>query len=89
MNKMKTRLLIIIVFAILLMMSLIVVSHMETIQKEVWYMSGKYDRDPNAPNLMPSLDYDYGLMYVVVLEVFGVIGVIIFGINFVIGRIRK
>lgn len=68
---------------------MIAVSQMETIQKEIWFMTGEYDRDPNAPNLMPSIDYDYGLLYVTVLEIFGVAGSIIIVINLVIWRKRK
>ena len=86
---MKTRLLIMLVFTIMLIASLVAVSKMEPIQKEIWYMTGVYDRDPNVPNLMPSLDYDYGLMYVTVLEIFGVAGLAIVGINFIILRKRK
>ena len=70
----------------MLIASLVAVSKMEPIQKEIWYMTGVYDRDPNVPNLMPSLDYDYGLMYVTVLQVFGVAGLVIVGIYFIIGR---
>ena len=83
---MKTRLLVMLVFTAMLIASLVAVSKMEPIQKEIWYMSGVYDRDPNVPNLMPSLDYDYGLMYVTVLQVFGVAGLVIVGIYFIVGR---
>jgi len=86
---MKTRLLIIIVFTILLIASLIVVSNMEIIQKAIWFMTEDFDRDSTDPDLRPSLDYDYGLLYVIVLEIFGVIGSIIFGINFIIWKKRK
>lgn len=86
---MKTRFLIIIVFTAMLIASLVAVSKMEPIQKEIWYMTGVYDRDPNVPNLMPSLDYDYGLMYITVLEIFGVVGFVLFGIYFIVGRKRK
>lgn len=82
---MKSRLLIILVFTILLITSLMISSQWGSIQKEIWFMTGEYDDH----DLVPSINYDYGLMYVVVLEVFGVIGAIIFGINFVIGRIKK
>lgn len=77
------------VFTIMLIVSLMAVSEMETIQKEIWYATGKYDRDPSAPNLMPSLDYDYGLLYATVLEIFGVSGIVIIGINLIIWRKRK
>ncbi|MGY5148381.1 MAG: hypothetical protein ACW9W4_10325 [Candidatus Nitrosopumilus sp. bin_7KS] len=86
---MKTIFLIMLVFTIMLIASLVTVSKMEPIQKEIWYMTGAYDRDPNVPNLIPSLDYDYGLMYVTVLEIFGITGLVIVGINFIVGRKRK
>ncbi len=83
---MKTRLLIIIVFTILLTVSLIVVSQWGTIQKEIWYITGEYGR---GSVLIPSIDYDYSMMYVVVLVAFGIISTIIIGINFIIWRKRK
>lgn len=82
---MKTRLLIIITFVILLTVSLMAVSQMEIIQKEIWVITGEY----TDPILTPSLDYDYGILYVVVLEIFGIAGVVILGTNFVILRKRK
>ncbi len=67
------------------MVSLIVVSQRGAIQKEIWHVTGEYD----DPDLVPSINYDYGLMYVDVLVTFGIIGSIIFGINFIIWKKRK
>ena len=86
---MKTSILIILVFTLLLIISLMIVSQWEVIQEEIWFMTGEYDRDPMASNLMPSITYDYGLLYVTVLEIFGIIGIIIIGINLAIRRKRK
>ena len=87
MGNMKTIIIIgiIIAFTILLMVSLIVVSQMETIQQGIWIITWEYA----DPILTPSLDYDYGTLYVMVLEIFGIIGGAILGINFVISRKRK
>lgn len=82
---MNTRFLIIIVFTLILTASLIVVSQWGTIQKELWYMTGEYSR---GSVLIPSIDYDYSMMYVVVLVGFGIIGSILFGINIIIWRKR-
>lgn len=83
---MKIKLLIIILFTILLILSLTVVSQWSTIQKEMWYITGEYIRGSVS---IPTVDYDYSMMYVVVLAVFGIIGSIIFGINFIVWRKRK
>ena len=58
---------------------------MEAIQQGIWLITGEYA----DPILTPSLDYDYGGLYVMVLEIFGIGGAIIFGIVFMIGRKRK
>ena len=81
---MKNRLLIII-FLTTLIISLIIVSHMEYIQREIWIITGEYDRNSS----IPSLDYDFGLIYATVLEIFGITAIIIFGINYVNIRRRK
>ncbi len=82
---MKNRFLIILVFTILLITSLMISSQWGSIQKEIWFITGEY----NDPDLVPSINYDYSMMYVVVLVTFGIIGAIIFGINFIIWRKRK
>lgn len=83
---MKIKLLTIIIFTILLILSLAAVSQWSGIQKEMWYLTGVYDRGSVH---IPSVDYDYSMMYVLVLVTFGIIGIILFGINFIIWRKQK